>query len=152
MNNSLENLITIDSESWLTPLLSILFLATGILIILARIIKVISSNCKYTDTVTAKCVELDRQTVKSNQYVNGIEKDRTTYLPVFQYNYCGLEYTALPNELHNNVAVPKPGREYTVKVNPQNPEDIYFPSAKLTAFNIVCGAVLAVVGLILMAF
>ena len=93
-------------------------------------------NCTYS--VQAQCIDLRKKS----------DSDGDLYSPVYQYYYNGREYI-YKSKVSSNAKPPELYGYYEIKINPENPEDIWFPNRAV--IGPIVGIMLMVVS-ILIAF
>ena len=69
--------------------------------------------------------ELIKVSSKVIQLSESYSDDTVTYAPVLEYNFNGKIYTH-DSDVYSNIGVPNVGDIIEIKVNPQNPEEIYY--------------------------
>lgn len=104
-----------------------------------------------------KCTERVTATVKKNlevkKVVDGVARGSNTikYKPVFEYEYGGRKYSAI-SKLASRPPEFAEGEIVTIRVNPKNPEEIYYtPRGGALVMSIlfeIAGGALAVGGMI----
>lgn len=121
----------------------ILFFVIGTVLSIAS-----GDNGKCTEEATAVVVELVEHKPQGHNM-----KRRSTYAPVFEYEFCGKQYS------HTSTVSTYPpqfsvGEQVTIKVNPNDPNEIYYePSTAIVMITIVfriVGGFIAVVGVIML--
>lgn len=121
----------------------ILFFVIGTVLSIA-----FGDNGKCTEEATAVVVEMVEHKPKGSSM-----KRRSTYAPVFEYEFGGKQYTytSSTSSYPPQFSV---GEQVTIKVNPNNPNEIYYkPSAAIVMITIVfriIGGLVAVVGVIML--
>ena len=93
-------------------------------------------NCTYS--VQTQCIDLRKKS----------DSDGDLYSPVYQYYYNGREYI-YKSKVSSNAKPPELYGYYEIKINPENPEDIWFPNRAVV--GPIVGIMLMVVS-ILIAF
>lgn len=128
----------------LIPLgVGILFFAIGMVLSIAS-----KDNGKCTEEATAVVVELVERRAHGSHTTR-----HSTYAPVFEYEFGGRKYTHTSN-ISSYPPQFSVGEQVTIKVNPNNPNEIFYkPNAAIVFITIVfriLGGLLAVVGVIML--
>lgn len=112
----------------------------GGLFILAGVISFISiplskrrKLARCTMQIQAKCIGFLNQRSFSN--------------PIFSYSYEGSEYTTKANS-YTNMDTAQIDSNYDIYINPNNPEEIYFPSSNHNFFTTIFGFIFVIIGVV----
>lgn len=117
----------------------------GISIILSRVIYKIAKGKYCTFPVNAECVGV------SKRHVNGKGRHRTyTTAGIFRFEFDGEEHTVM-EDTYTFTNSPKEFEYHTININPNDPEDIYFPNAMGDITNFLTGLVFIIFDIVFWA-
>lgn len=123
----------------------------GILMAGVEIYRIIRGRLVYTVEVSAECLKLrdkhfwrDEVNVRETQGYYGRRKKVSG---VYRFEYNGQTYE-VQDDTNSNVDRPEPGAWYTLRINPQNPNEFYRATMVTHISVLVIGVAFLVVGII----
>ena len=128
------------SEKAVGVILALVFMALGLFFPIAQLIDGYIKKNRYCDKVWAKCVGYYSK--RQRRYRRSV----TVYAPIWEYEYHGRMYKQ-SEKRYTDIGLPQAEHYGEIRINPENPNDIYRKNQKDELAQTVAYAFIVCIGL-----